>query len=128
MDYKNKLNDTDKNIIIYGHNRRDSSMFGTLKNILNESWYNNEANRQIILNVKNENRRYEVFSIYKVEEEDYYIQTEFHGNEFEQFVKKIKSRSIKNFNVDVDKDDSILTLSTCADNNKYRIVLHAKRI
>lgn len=37
-------------------------------------------------------------------------------------------RSIKEFNTDVSKDDNILTLSTCANNNKYRVVLHAKKI
>ena len=37
-------------------------------------------------------------------------------------------RSIKNFNIDISKEDSILTLSTCANNNKYRVVLHAKKI
>ena len=30
--------------------------------------------------------------------------------------------------VDVSKDDNILTLSTCANNNKYRVVLHAKKV
>ena len=28
-DYKNKFDDTDKNIVIYGHNRRDGSMFSS---------------------------------------------------------------------------------------------------
>lgn len=34
-DYKNKLDGTDKKIVIYGHNMKDNSMFGSLKNILN---------------------------------------------------------------------------------------------
>ena len=42
LDYKNKLDGTDKNIVIYGHNMTDDSMFGTLKNVLTEDWYNNE--------------------------------------------------------------------------------------
>jgi len=69
-----------------------------------------------------------VFSVYKIENEEYYIDTEFKKNEFEEFIDTLKNRSIKDFNVDVSVEDSILTLSTCADNNKYRIVLHAKRI
>jgi len=44
VDYKNKLDGTDKNIVIYGHNMKDNSMFGSLKNILNEEWYKNEEN------------------------------------------------------------------------------------
>lgn len=43
------------------------------------------------------------------------------------FIKNIKERSIKNFNEEVNSEDNILTLSTCANNNKYRIVLHAKK-
>ena len=46
-DYKNKFDNTDKNIVIYGHNMRDDSMFGSLKNILNSDWYDNEENTNI---------------------------------------------------------------------------------
>ena len=47
-DYKNKLDGTDKNIVVYGYNRRDGSMFGTLKNILNKEWYDNTDNMDIV--------------------------------------------------------------------------------
>ncbi len=33
-DFHNKFDDSDKNIVIYGHNTHDGSMFGTLKNVL----------------------------------------------------------------------------------------------
>lgn len=125
-DYKNKFDNTDKNIVIYGHNMRDGSMFGSMLNILDAKWYENEENTNITLYTENEKCIYKVFSIYKIENEDYYIKTEFkNDNEFEEFVKNLKKRSIKDFNVDISKDDNILTLSTCANNNKYRIVLHA---
>ena len=128
-DYKNKFDNTDKNIVIYGHNMRDDSMFGSLKNILNSDWYNNEENTNIALYTENEKYIYKVFSIYKIESEDYYIKTEFsNDNEFEKFIKTLKKRSIKNFNIDISKEDSILTLSTCENNNKYRVVLHSKKI
>ena len=128
-DCRNKLDNTDKNIVIYGHNMRDGSMFGSMLNILNSKWYENEENTNITLYTKNEKSIYKVFSVYKIENEDYYIKTEFkNGNEFEGFIKNLKKRSIKDFNVDVSKDDNILTLSTCANNNKYRVVLHAKKV
>ncbi len=128
-DYRNKFDNTDKNIVIYGHNMKDNSMFGSLKNILNSDWYDNEENTNITLYTENEKCIYKVFSIYEIESENYYIKTEFSDdNNFEQFVKTIKERSIKEFNIDVSKDDNILTLSTCANNNKYRVVLHAKKI
>lgn len=128
-DYKNKFDNTDKNIVIYGHNMRDGSMFGSMLNILDAKWYKNEENTNITLYTENEKCIYKVFSIYKIENEDYYIKTEFkNDNEFEEFVKNLKKRSIKDFNVDISKDDNILTLSTCANNNKYRIVLHSVRV
>ena len=128
-DCRNKFDNTDKNIVIYGHNMRDGSMFGSMLNILNSKWYENEENTNITLYTENEKSIYKVFSVYKIENEDYYIKTEFkNGNEFEGFIKNLKKRSIKDFNVDVSKDDNILTLSTCANNNKYRVVLHAKKV
>lgn len=126
-DYKNKFNGTDKNIVIYGHNMRDKSMFGSLKDVIKEEWYNNEENKYITFVTENEYQTYQVFSVYQIEKENYYIQTDFKNNEFEEFIKTIKQRSKKEFNVDVTSKDNILTLSTCANNNKYRVVLHAKK-
>ena len=127
-DYKNKFDGKDKNIVLYGHNRKDNSMFGSLKNILNERWYNNPENTDIIFITQNKKHIYKVFSVYQIEKEDYYIKTEFNSsNEFEKFIKTLKQRSIKNFNVDVSKNDRIITLSTCAGNSNCRVVLHAKK-
>ena len=128
-DYKNKFDNTDKNIVIYGHNMRDESMFGSLKNILNEEWYNNAENKNITFLTEKGNYIYKVFSIYKIESEDYYIKTNFKNDEdYEKFLNTIKSRSIKNFDINLNINDKIITLSTCANNNKYRIVLHAKKL
>ena len=127
-DYKNKFDGTDKNIVIYGHNMKDKSMFGTLENILKEDWYNNEENYIIDFITEETEQKYEVFSVYKIKNEDYYITTEFKGKEFEKFIGTLKSRSVKKFDVEVSGEDSILTLSTCADNNEYRVVLHAKKV
>lgn len=128
-DYKNKFDNTDKNIVIYGHNMRNESMFGSLKNILNEEWYNNAENNNITFLTEKGNYIYKVFSIYKIESEDYYIKTNFKNDEdYEKFLNTIKNRSIKNFDINLNINDKIITLSTCANNNKYRIVLHAKKL
>ncbi len=129
MDYRNDLDGKDKNIIIYGHNMRDGSMFGSLKDILNSDWYQNEANKYITLITENETLKYEVFSVYQIEKEDYYITTGFKNDiEYEEFLKTITNRSIHDFDVEANSEDTILTLSTCANNNVYRVVLHAKQV
>lgn len=126
MDYKNKLDGTDKNIIIYGHNTKDDSMFGSLKNTLNEEWYENEENQIITLVTENETIKYQIFSIYIVNKEDYYIKTQF--DDYLKFLDTIKSRSIKKFDVLLYEEDSILTLSTCSSGESKRLVVHAKRL
>ena len=129
MDYENRFDGTDNNMVIYAHNRKDGTLFGTLKNILTEEWQSNEENFTIPFITENEKAEYQVFSVYRIENEDYYITTNFGtNNEYQKFIDKIKSRSIKDFETDITTEDSILTLSTCADNNKYRVVLHAKKI
>lgn len=127
-DYHNKFDGTDKNIVIYGHKMKNGSMFGTLKDILNKSWYEKENNKEIIFITDKYTYYYQVFSVYSIEPEDYYINTEFATEaEFSEFVKTIKSRSIFDFKLDVDSSDTVLTLSSCLDSyNKKRVVLHAK--
>ena len=49
MDYRNKLDGSDKNIVIYGHNTMDGTMFGTLRNVVKENWYKNTDNHIINL-------------------------------------------------------------------------------
>ena len=98
-DYRNKFDGTDKNIIIYGHNMKDNSMFGSLKSVISEDWYNNEDNKYITLITENEIQIYEVFSVYQIEKEDYYIEKSFNSetnfNTFAQTIKKEAKRSLR---------------------------------
>ena len=45
MDYRNNVDELDKNTIIYGHNLLSGLMFGSLKVTLNQSWYTNKNNQ-----------------------------------------------------------------------------------
>lgn len=128
-DYHNKFDESDYNIIIYGHNMRDGSMFGTLHNVLYNDWQQNEENLRIVLVTENKTYYYQTFSTYTIKVEDYYINTEFSSDdEFKTFITKLKARSEHNFNVSVSGSDRILTLSTCTSNGTKRVVLHAKLI
>lgn len=127
VDYRNNLVD-DKNLIIYGHSRLNSTMFGTLKNVVKSSWYTNSDNHLIKLSTINTNTSWQVFSTYVIDEEGYYIQTNFNNeNEYLDFLNTLKNRSIYNYGTSVNKNDRIITLSTCYINNQ-RVVLHAKLI
>lgn len=127
-DYRNKFDGTDKNIIIYGHNRVDTSMFATLKNTQKSNWYNNPSNRYITFTTPNETIIYEVFSVYTIKSETYYLQTQFSNDKsYTDFLNTLKSRSIHDFGVNLNKDDSIITLSTCDATGKGRVILHARK-
>lgn len=129
FDYRNLLDETDKNTIIYAHNRKNGNMFSKLVNILDSSWYDNEENRYFNLYIGDQKYTYEVFSIYQIKVESYYIQTYFNSNQtYLNFLNTIKSRSIKDYGIELTETDNILTLSTCGSNSKYRVVLHARRI
>lgn len=126
LDYRNDINKLGKNNIIYAHARKDKTMFGTLKNTLTKDWYNNKNNHIIKLSTETENTLWQIFSVYHIETESYYIKTNFESNEeFKEFVNKLKSRSVYYFNAKVSEKDTILTLSTCY-NKKEKMVLHAK--
>ena len=128
-DYHNKFDGNDKNIVLYGHSMLNGSMFGTLRKVLNKKWYTNKDNKYITLVTEDGNHIYEVFSVYTVKEEAYYINTQFKNNDiFYDFLKTIQNRSIYDFNVKINKNDTILTLSTCNSGRSNRTVLHARKI
>ena len=128
MDYRNNPNNFDKNTIIYGHNRMDDIMFGTLMNTVKSSWFNNKDNHYIKLSTPSENNVWQIFSVYHLNATSDYIKTKFvDDNEFISFIDMIKNRSIHKFNLDVSSDDKILTLSSCYSKTE-RLVVHAKLI
>ncbi len=129
-DYTNsnlKNNQLDENTVIYGHNRQNRSMFGTLSNTLKKEWRDTEKNRYINFSTRDESMVWEVFSTYTIDSENYYIRTSFSSEEeYEKFIKTIIDRSVYNFNVNVTTQDKILTLSSCTNIGEGRTVVHAK--
>lgn len=129
-DYTNsnlKNNQLDENTVIYGHNRENRSMFGTLSNTLKKEWRDTGKNRYINFSTRDESLLWEVFSTYTIDREGYYIKTNFSSDEeYKEFIKTIKARSIYNFNTNVTTNDKILTLSTCTNIGQGRTVVHAK--
>lgn len=127
-DYRNSFDGTDKNIIIYGHDISDGTMLGSLKDTLTREWQDDRGNREIIFVTENETAIYEVFSTYETSPENYYITTDFDSDEeYSNFLNALYFRSNYSYGVPVNKDDTILTLSTCAENGAKRVVLHAKK-
>lgn len=128
-DYRNIGDGTDKNLVIYGHNRRDESMFGTINDVLKKEWYENTENRTIMYYTKDGAIEYQIFSIYNIPVEDYFAKTNFsNDSSYKEFLDKVKKRSIYDFKVDLEDCTSIITVSTCGRTSESRTIIHAKKI
>ena len=128
MDYRNDTENLDRNTILYAHGMNNQTMFGSLRNILSSSWYNNTDNHIIKLSTPTENTLWQVFSVYHIETTNDYIQTEFATDtEYQTFLDMLKNRSAVEFDTTVNATDKILTLSTCY-NKTDKVVMHAKLI
>ena len=128
MDYRNDTINYDRNTILYAHGMNNKTMFGSLRNILSSSWYNNTNNHIIKLSTPTENTLWQVFSVYHIETTNDYIKTEFQTDaEYQTFLDMLKERSAVEFDTTLNTTDKILTLSTCY-NKTDKVVMHAKLI
>ena len=127
-DYRNTFDNLSLNTIIYGHHRLDNTMFGPLDKLFNEEYYKNNTN-QIMLITKDKTYTFNIFSVYEIDPEVYYLTTSFvSDNAYLTFLNTLKSRSIFNINETLDINSKIITLSTCNTDNTGRLVIHAKLV
>lgn len=127
MDYRNRSAE-DKNTILYAHGRYDRTMFGTLREALQNGWTQNPANFKINISTEEANTMWQVFSLYHLPTTTDYLWTDFGSDQqYAEFLRMIKSRTMHDFKVEVNPTDQILTLSTCF-NKREKMVLHAKLI
>ncbi len=126
LNYANSSTILDQNTIIFAHNRYYSkTMFGTLSTVGKKAWYQNAKNNLITYNDVNNEMKWEVFAAYTIQVTDDYLKTNFSNQEeFFNFINLIRSRSIFKSDIEINADDKILTLSTCA-NTQDRFVVHA---
>ena len=128
LDYRNDSSFSDKNTIIYAHSRLDKTMFGSLSKTLKPEWYENKDNHIIRISNEKENSLWQIFSVYVIETESYYITTNFNSDEeYLTFLETMKSRSRYDFDTNLSASDRIITLSTCYDDDR-KTVVHAKLI
>ena len=130
MDYRNNSKIFDNNTVIYAHSRIDRSMFGTLRNATKKSWFNNKDNHIIRLSTPTENTLWMIFSSYNINNETYYIKTNFEGeNEYLKWLNDMKKRSSFDYKTEINVNDKVLTLSSCYNSSgSIKTAVHAKLI
>ena len=122
-DYNSK-DFSDKNTVLYGHNLKDKTMFSSLHNYEDKEVFSKD--QYIYVWTEKEVFVYEVFAAYEFNNRHLLLNYDY-DNEyvFEQYIKDIFNVESKGYgvaniksNIEVDKDDRIITLSTCtADHN-----------
>lgn len=117
----------DKNAIIYGHNLKSGAMFSRLNRYARKSFW--DANRYIYITTPDGVNAYEVFSAYQTTADaDIYYYGFGEDQYYQDYLNRIMSYSIFNAGVPVGVDDTIITLSTCANDTSQRFIVHAKKI
>lgn len=116
----------DCHTILYGHNMRNLSMFGSLKKFKTENFY--EDHQYFTIYTDDMAYRYQVFAYRDVPETDSVYTVGFAPDDvFQKFIDEMARHSYQDTDVAVSKDDKVMTLSTCSTEG-YRFVVHAVRV
>ena len=116
----------DFNTVIYGHNMKNGSMFGKLKQMYESEKY--KDSKYLWICTPNGKYRYEIFSMqYAKVSSDVYTLFSAHDEQFEAYVKKMAKQSKVDMKaLGLGKDDYVVTLSTCTSDESVRFVVQAR--
>lgn len=122
IDSNAKIDFSDDNTVIYGHNMRNQRMFADLNKI-----YNGEIGTDVFVELftKIKNYKYKVFSVYVAEPTKEMIRREFLENQKDEYIENAVQKSNVKFETDIDSSKTIITLITCDSTGKNRIVVNA---
>ena len=128
VDYQNRPDFQDDNTIIYGHNMKDGSMFGTLKNFVQDGVY--ESDPYFWIYTPERIYKYEIFNCSTVGAVSNTYTLEFGSRkEFQNYLDKALMQSqVDSSKVKVNSSDKIVTLSTCTGDEETRFVVQGKLV
>lgn len=111
------------NTILYGHNMKDGSMFGTLKKYRDKSYF--AANHTIEITIGNDTEYYKIYAVAEKEEQEGYQCRFAATKDKEDYIEACVYASMHDSGMDIPgTDDKLLTLSTCSTDGK-RLVISA---
>ncbi len=132
LDGANRLGD--ENLIVYGHNMRNGTMFGQLSSFGEREFL--LENAVVRFDTLYENALYVPFAMFEASmdaEDGHYFdvrQIVFDETSYELFVLKLRARSTLEIPVEVSYGDQLLTLVTCSyndDDGRYIVALRKLR-
>ena len=103
-----------ENLIIYGHNMKNGTMFGGLKKYLEKDYFERHNEIELITNSKA--TVYKVFAVVRVKDtDDWYSYIDECKNEI---ISCIKEKSTYHTDIEVTEKSKFITLSTCYGKDK----------
>lgn len=123
LEAKNHADLNDPNSVIFGHNMKNQSMFGMLKSYKDQSVYDSYPAFWIVT-VSGEARLYHIFSVHEaaVGGESYVLYRD-RSDDFVSWAENEKSKSVIPTSDPIDKNVSVVTLSTCTSDSGERLVV-----
>lgn len=122
MEHENSENLMDFNTIIYGHNMRSGSMFGSLKEYRSRDFW--EKHPCIYILHEEGVFRYDIFAAYRVGLGNItYAMQISNPKQRAEFIRYALENSQLDTGIQPDAGDRIITLSTCTDDPDYRWVV-----
>lgn len=121
----------DENIVIYGHNMRNNSIFGSLDNYLDRDYY--EKNKFIEFDTLYEKARYRIVAVIKTavkqKQDDGFRYYWFHNygteEEFQEFLMFVDDTRVYDTGEEMAYGDHMIMLSTCeysVDNGRLVVI------
>lgn len=140
LDYRSALGykKQSDNLILYGHNQKDGTMFGTLKDYKNDLEFY-KANPTLQFNSNYEIGDYKIIAMFVTsvlpkqdrngEVFDYQNYIEFDEARYNDFIENVMERTQILTGVDVKYGDKFITLSTCSNEfEPSRFVVIARKV
>lgn len=115
---------TDDNIVIYGHNMKNGTMFSDITNYVNKDFY--DEHKVIEFETIAGLKLYDVFAIVCLEETDvwYYFDSAINEEHFDEMITDIKERALYDTGIAPEYGKQLLTLSTCyGKNDEERLII-----
>lgn len=127
-DMRNATDFSDQNTILYGHNMKNGSMFGSLKKFKDATYL--EENPYFYIYTNNGMAaQYLIIAVQEVAYDSWHYQTIYEGySDFVEYVEKIQENSMHNLEVEVPVSGKIVTLSTCTASDAKRLVVQGVKI
>lgn len=116
---------SDYHSIIYGHNMRNTTMFGDLKRYKKEQGFY-ENNPEFLIYTEKKVLRYRIFSYYDVDADSNVYTVGYEpGEAYQKYLDALAASSMKDTGIHPKSTQKIVTLSTCSETGSdQRFVIH----